>query len=262
MSPPSKTAFILIPGSFSKPTVYSSVVTLLTTPPHSHPPELIHTITLPSTDSSRPEGAATLYDDASHVSSVITTLASRGLQVVVVMNSYAGFVGTQAVHNLSIPSRKTQGFTDGGGVSALVYLAAFLPQKDQSVNALGNPLPGDSPMIDPTIMRSQQMADAIFQDLSPEESMKHFDNLVPHSRVSFTNALTNEGYKEEGVRVYYMQMLRDYVLMTEKQEEFIEKAREGGVDVEVVRVDGGHVPMFGKEVEVVDLLVRAAGWEK
>ena len=56
-------------------------------------------------------------------------------------------------------------------------------------------------MIDPTMMRSQQMADAIFQDLKPEESMKHFDNLVPHSRVSFTNALTNEGYREEGVKV-------------------------------------------------------------
>ena len=50
--------------------------------------------------------------------------------------------------------------------------------------------------------------------------------------------------------------------MTEKQGEWIEKAREGGVDVEVVRVDGGHVPMFGCEGEVVNLLVRAAGWEK
>ena len=256
MSPSSKTAFVLVPGSFSSWDFYKRVISLLTSPPHSVPPDLIRGITLPSTDHDRPGGPATMYDDAAHVAQAVESFADQGFDVVVAMNSYGGFVGTEAVKDLSKASRAPEG--KQGGVVALVYLAAFLPTIGQTVKGMTGGMPGDDPYMDLGPMRSTEFAQGVFQDVSSDEALELYDQMTKHSRASFDSPLTYEGYKDRDIKVFYMQMKRDYVLKTEWQVDWIEKARASGVNIEVDVVDGGHVPMIAHEKEVTDLLLRAA----
>ena len=63
-------------------------------------------------------GPATLY-------TTIQKLADEGKDVVLTMNSYGGFPGTEASKGLSKKEREANGLK--GGIIELVYLASFLP---------------------------------------------------------------------------------------------------------------------------------------
>lgn len=256
MSTNTKTAFVLVPGSFSTPIAYDDVVSVLTSPPHSYPSSVIHSISLPSTNSDRSEGPATLQDDAAHVAHAIEDFADQGYDVVMAMNSYAGFVGSEAGKNLSKASRAKAG--KQGGLIALVYIAAFLPTMGQTVKAITGGVPGEEPYMTTSAMRSPEMAQGIFVDQTPDEALRLFDLLTSHSRASFDSALTYEAYKDKDIKVFYLHVKRDYVLKSEWQLDWLEKAKESGAEIEVVVLDYGHVPMIGREKEVADLLVKAA----
>lgn len=151
-----------------------------------------------------------MYDDAAHVSQAVKSFADQGLDVAVAMNSYGGFVGTEAVKNLSKPSRAKEG--KKGGVVALVYLAAFLPTVGQTVKGMTGGMPGEDPYMDLGPMRSLEFAQGVFQDVSADEALELYDRMTKHSRKSFDSPLTYEGYKDKDIKVFYMQMQRDYVL--------------------------------------------------
>ena len=76
-----------------------------------------------------------------------------------------------AFHNgeaVTKPTRASQGLQ--GGVVALVYIAAFLTLKNESIAALTGGLPGDDPMMDLSFMRSPEMAASVFGDLPQIEA--------------------------------------------------------------------------------------------
>lgn len=82
-----------------------------------------------------------LFDDAAAVRSEIEALAGQGRQVIVVVHSYGGLVGAEAVKGLGFAQRKAEG--KAGGVTLLVYLAAFVTPKGMSILKMlgGQPLP-------------------------------------------------------------------------------------------------------------------------
>ena len=65
-------------------------------------------------------------------------------------------------------SRSAKGLK--GGVVALVYIAAFLNPKGQSIVGLTGGLPGDDAMMDLSSMRSPEMAASVFGDLPQSEA--------------------------------------------------------------------------------------------
>ena len=197
-----------------------------------------------------------MYDDAAYVAKAIESFADRGFDVVVAMNSYGGFVGTEAAKNLSKPARAQAG--KRGGLTALVYLAAFLPTLGQTVKGLAGGVPAEGPYMDLSPMRSPEFAQGVFQDVTADEALELYDTFTQHAVASFDCPLTYEGYKDKDIKVFYMQMTRDCVLKTEWQVDWIKTAKANGVDVEVVVTDGGHVPMIAHEKEVAELLVKAA----
>lgn len=82
-----------------------------------------------------------LFDDAAAVRAEIQTLADQGRQVILVVHSYGGLVGAEAVKGLGYAQRKAAG--GAGGVTLLVYLAAFVTPKGMSILKMlgGQPLP-------------------------------------------------------------------------------------------------------------------------
>ena len=195
-----------------------------------------------------------MFDDAAAIAATVTWLADDGKDVVLVLSSYAGFPGTEGSFGLSKASRTKQG--QSGGIIGIVYVAAFLPSVGDSVAELNGRMPGDSEYI--PLAYSPEFAAAVFNDIeSTEEQKKYFEMMNNHSRVSFEGQLKHEGWKE--VKCYYFWPENDHVIAPDLQKKLITKAREQGADIEVFESTAGHVPMLGREKEVADLIVKAAG---
>lgn len=130
----SNTAFVLVPGSFSPSSFYHKVVPLL---------ESRGYLTIPSALQSageRPQGPATFEEDAAFIKATLLKLADEGKDIVLAMNSYGGYPGTEATKGLSKKERAAKG--EKGGVIALVYLASFLPAVGESIRGnMGDELP-------------------------------------------------------------------------------------------------------------------------
>ena len=251
-----RVAFVMIPGSFSGPWLYLKVIALLTSAPYSYPSSSMHAMPLLSATPSRPEGPATMYDDASTITSRLNALADECKDIVLVMSSYGGSPGTEAAYGLSKASRTKKGLH--GGIVSLLYIAAHMPLVGQCINdfAEGPPPKGDDYM---SVEYSAEAAQAVFNDLQdPEEQKRYFNMMRDHSRITFEGTLKHEAWRE--VKSYYLHSKKDNIIRPDVQRRIVDSARKQGADVEVVEIDAGHVPMLGREIEVCDLLAKAAGF--
>lgn len=125
-----KYTILLVQGSFQTPLVYEPLLKRLKSLgyPTVHPP-------LPScTNVDDPAfPSTTLIDDALAVRLELTRQVEyRGKTVVVVMHSYGGLVGSEAIpEDLAYANRKARGLP--GGVTHLYYFSAFILPAGQSV---------------------------------------------------------------------------------------------------------------------------------
>lgn len=96
--------------------------------------------TLPSTSRDEPEEPVTLAEDAAFFRGIIEKLADRGHEVVVLMHSYGGQVGSEAVKSVGKEERRKAG--KQGGVVKLIYLTAAVLEVGSSMNSeSGDPPP-------------------------------------------------------------------------------------------------------------------------
>jgi pimeloyl-ACP methyl ester carboxylesterase len=250
-----KPTLVFVPGSFSQPTMFDRVKQVLQAAPYSVPASNMVDSPLLSANLERPEGPATLYDDAAAIRLLVQKLADDGKDVVLVISSYGGMPSTEAVPGLSKSSRSALG--QPGGVVSMCFLAAFMPKIGDSVAELNGRMPGDSPYI--SLEYSREFAAAVFGDLKdPNEQETEFRKMKGHSRVSFENTITGEGWKE--VKNFYYLPENDYVISPDLQRRLIEHAKSQGADVEVLTTNGSHVPMIGREEEVAKFVAHAADW--
>lgn len=89
----------------------------------------VHIPALPTMNGARPP-TADLYTDSEFVRSYVEGLVETGRDVVVLMHSYGGQVGTNCLVRLGAETRKRRGLT--GGVTRLVYIAAFAATEGSS----------------------------------------------------------------------------------------------------------------------------------
>ncbi|CAJ2505223.1 Uu.00g126170.m01.CDS01 [Anthostomella pinea] len=93
----------------------------------------VHIPRHPSMNQSRPPNAD-LATDADLIRSYATSLVEAGCTVAVLMHSYGGMVGTDALYGLSKTARYAKGLA--GGVSHLIYMAASALPKGKSMGDL------------------------------------------------------------------------------------------------------------------------------
>lgn len=136
MASQSRTAFVLVPGSFSPPLYYHKVSERLRAKGHE-----VTEISLRTCVQDRTLlPAATMFDDAVMLKETIEGWADKGYDVVVAMNSYGGVPGTESVKGLGKAERAQKGHK--AGVVGLVYLASFLPRAGESIMSLmGDSMP-------------------------------------------------------------------------------------------------------------------------
>lgn len=130
-----KPAILILHGAWHHPEHFAKQIALL----QSHSYEVICPVQ-PSYNAQ--PATTTLQEDAAFIRGVLSKLIDEeGKDVILLMHSYGGMVGTEAVtEEMSRNLREKNG--SQGGVVKLLYLCAFMLHKGES---LATPLGGDLP---------------------------------------------------------------------------------------------------------------------
>ncbi|CAG8958363.1 hypothetical protein HYFRA_00011040 [Hymenoscyphus fraxineus] len=230
---PENPTIVIVQGSFQTPLVYADLFNKLTEKgyPTIHPK-------LPScTDVSHPDfPSKDLIDDALAVRSAVTRLVEyESKTVVLVMHSYGGLVGSEAVPpELSYAHRKSKGLE--GGVIHLFYFTAFIMEEENSVLGTFGESPNSivSPNGTFTILNPEKV---LYGDLPPSEAERWTSRLIPQSYAVQKTKLTRAAWKY--IPSTYLIGTNDQAVPKEYQEGFAKMA-----GAEVVKESVGHSAML------------------
>jgi pimeloyl-ACP methyl ester carboxylesterase len=180
-----------------------------------------------------------LADDVAATKSAIDSLDSK---VVLVGHSYGGVVITEAGTHPK--------------VSDLVYIAAFAPDKGESVASLiANPPPGAPvpPILPPKdgylFLDRTKFAASFAADVEPETAS--FDSQVPWGVDALAGAVSEPAWKTKPS--YYLVASDDKMIPPPAQ-----RAMAGRVKAEIMEVPGSHSVYVSKPAEVAKLIEKAA----
>ncbi len=126
MSP--KPALVLIPGAWHTGECYDLII-----PPLKSAGYHVTALTLPSVGAEPP--LESFDEDVALIHGTVERLADAGKDGIVVMHSYGGLPGSEAMEGLSREDRKQKGLD--GGVVGLVYLCAWMVPEGESVFSSG-----------------------------------------------------------------------------------------------------------------------------
>jgi pimeloyl-ACP methyl ester carboxylesterase len=123
----SKPTIVFAPGAWHTPDCFDMVRSQL----HQRGWET-EAVTYPSVGAEPPTKG--LVEDAAAVRATLEKLADDGKDIVLVVHSYGGLVGQNAVEGLGVKQRQAAG--KRGGVINFVYLAAFVAPKGACIKEM------------------------------------------------------------------------------------------------------------------------------
>jgi len=197
-----------------------------------------------------------MEDDALYIREVISACLAQGKDIVLVMNSYGGLPGTEAIKDLhSRSSLATETVNDArkGAVVGMIYLSSLLPfagdfLRDMMADSLIEPI--KSGIAAGYLDLPGELGPAAFADLVAEgkkdEVEYWFQKLGTHSSDSFDGKVTHDMWKEgafNGKAVYIIGE-NDMVITPDVADKMIEKVWKvaGTERLEVKRIEkGGHM---------------------
>lgn len=172
------------------------------------------------------------------------TIAQQDGPVVLVGHSYGGVVVSEAG-------------TDAK-VKAVVYIAAFAPDKGESVSSLiANPPPGASvpPILPPVdgflFLDKAKFADAFAADVDADTASFMADSQVPWGVAALTGAVTDPAWKSKPS--YYLVAVDDHMIPPPAQRMMAKRAGST-----VVETAGSHAVYVSKPEAVAALIEQAA----
>jgi len=193
-----------------------------------------------------------LADDVKVVQEVLTHLVEQeGKEVVVVMHSYGGVVGSESVHErYGKKARESQGLP--GGVTQLLYLCAFiLPIGASLASALGGGLPPFIKVEANGLCTMDEPEHRFYNDLSKEEQDLWTSELAPGPAIAQMTAVTYAAYQHHPVT--YLFCTNDQALQPEIQQMMVKGM---GVDVKTESCDSGHSPFLSQPETVLQLVKK------
>ena len=128
----SKPTFLLVPGAWHKPDIYSTVANMLRE--HGYPAV---ELPLPSAGAMPPH--MNFDADVESIRACITELVEEGKDVVLVVHSYTGMPGAEACKGLGKQERQHKGLK--GGIIRLVFIMAYAMDEGFQPTANGAQLP-------------------------------------------------------------------------------------------------------------------------
>ncbi|KAG0651321.1 hypothetical protein D0Z07_1839, partial [Hyphodiscus hymeniophilus] len=250
-----KPTILIVPGSFSPPSMYQSILDDLKSAGY----EAI-AIYLPTVGDAQKASGISLADDAAGIQAVLIKLVDEeGKDVILVTHSYGGIAGGEGAKGFAKTEREARGRK--GGIVRLLYVTALIARVGESLKDTMK----DCPKLDNVVVNGDHMTldpipntRTLFTDLPLEEGLKWVAEMPGHSAISFDHPATYPAYKH--IPMTYMLCEGDLVIPAEVQRSMVEMVeKESGRKVDVHSVPAGHVPNVTMPEAVVKTIRSAAG---
>jgi pimeloyl-ACP methyl ester carboxylesterase len=246
----SGTTILFIPGAWHKPQCFSKVTRRLEADGFNT--VLVH---LPSVG---PTGSdADFSRDVWEVRKQIEIAASTGQRVVVVMHSYGGLPGCEAIRGLDWDSRKLQ--NQPGGVVHLFFCCSFIVPAGKSLISSfgGDDLPWFQVSDDRSIVTPATPRETFYNDMDEADASFAVGELRPHSYQTFHSNITFEAWRY--VPSTYLYCLKDKAIPLAVQKWMVEDVAKG-VRIHTEVVNASHSPFYTDPIFVAAAIKKAANW--
>ncbi|KAI9666124.1 MAG: hypothetical protein M1821_004059 [Bathelium mastoideum] len=214
---------------------------------------------------SRPPNA-NLATDTGVVREFVEKLIEEGKDAIVILHSYGGQVGTNALVGLGADSRAKKG--KKGGVKHLIYMAASaLPEGDSMVTKVKEfghehlmPVAFDFADDNTCVSRDPKTL-IVGPGISEEEVDEYISTFRRFNGKSMYEPISNSAWRE--ITLIYIYTTEDMTLPYDYQKNMVENVRKEGFKVDTVELSTGHCPNLTKTKEVVvvvnDVVDRTIG---
>lgn len=259
MANSTKPTLLLIHGAWHYPASYGAFTSAL-----RHAGFEVHCPRLLTMNGSRPPNAD-LTSDTDLIRSYATSLVDAGRTVAVVMHSYGGQVGTNALFGLSKKARATQGLP--GGISHLIYMCGFaLPEGKSMVDKVDefghmDRMPvafnfdQDQSCV-PNYPKEGLVGEPFVDRIDSKVANDFFASLGRFNGKGMYQGIENTSAWRDDTKICYIQTLGDLTVPNEYQKNMIEYIeKEKGTKVQTVELDSGHSPSLTAQKETVEAIV-------
>ncbi|KAL8812449.1 MAG: hypothetical protein Q9200_001016 [Gallowayella weberi] len=172
-----------------------------------------------------------------------TLIVQEEKEVIVVMHSYGGLVGSNAVSGLEAADRKAKG--GKGDIVRCVFITAYIVPTGKSLADIGDG-PADFIAPDPTdslCVIAIGPEKVFYNDVPNPISALWVAQLTPQATASFTSKMTSTVVDSGLVPCTYFLCENDQALLLSIQEEMLEAAKQWGrAKWNVERISTGHSP--------------------
>lgn len=220
----------------------------------------VHIPRLPSMNETRPPNAD-LATDTQLIRSYVESLVEAGRSVILVLHSYGGQVGTNALVGLGLEARAKKGLK--GSVSHLVYMCGFAQLEDKSmvdkVNEFGHgelmSLAFDFAEDKSVVCRDPKMS-LLGDGQGAEESevQEYLSSLARWNGTCMYQSISHCAWRE--VPVTYVYMRSDMTVPLNYQKSMVETMKKEGREVATTELSTGHCPNLTKAKEVADIILK------
>lgn len=187
---------VLVPGAWTPPSAYHKLVTLLKNAPYNF---TVHSPALASNNGATPPNS--FEADVEAVRSAIEPLVTAGNDVVLIMHSYGGVVGSSSISGLTKKDRQDKALL--GGICHLLYISAYMLAKGQSAWDILVRAGGDTPerrtlvefKDDGTWLPTDAIS-GLYHDLEPEDQEEQKVGIRPHFFSALLGKATYEPWRD------------------------------------------------------------------
>jgi pimeloyl-ACP methyl ester carboxylesterase len=219
--------------------------------------------TLPSMNGNRPP-SADLQSDTDFIRSYTQDLINTGREILVLMHSYGGQVGTNALSGLSFASRSKEGLS--GGVLHLIYMAATAIVEGKcmvdTVREFGHeellPMAFDFADDRSCTHRDPKLLLIGTDNAVTDKEDEYVKTLTKWNGNCMYQPLTTERAAWRDGPVTYIHTTGDMTVPMDYQNVFVKGMEEAGVKVQCVSVETGHCPNLTKPDEIAEIVKKIA----
>lgn len=248
-----KPAIVLVHGAWHVPQHYSSFIQLLQNEGFD-----VSCPLLPTCDEEK-RLTADLSHDVAVIRDRVAALIEQSREIIMLLHSYGGAVGTEAIKGLTIKDRSEKGRS--AGVVHLIYMCGFMLQIGESVGSASLPRPVPDPVTfdegTGTTFLCKDLTQLFYADVDAEVAAQMARLVTRQSGKAQMDQVTYPAWRD--VSVTYLKTDDDRVLFPEWQQRQIEAVRAKGVDLEVQTYKSSHSPFLSLPREMVAAVKKVAG---